>query len=100
MTRVAIAWDRKTPANKVGLSKAIRKHTDAGLAEAKRCVDRCLQGEPVFVVCTESHADALIAEARNLGWTAWIVEDHDDADAWSDAHHGRTPCLVSQPVAK
>jgi ribosomal protein L7/L12 len=82
MTRVEIAWDRRTPANKIGLSKAIRKHTGTGLTQAKRSVDRCLQGETVIIaVGSKSEAEDFVTEIRSLGWTAWIVEGHDDACA-------------------
>jgi hypothetical protein len=82
MVRVAIAWNRRTSANKVGLSKAIGKHPGAGLAQAKQFVDRCLQAETIVVTaCAESHADDLIATAGSLGWSAWIVEEREEADA-------------------
>jgi hypothetical protein len=76
MVSVALSWDRQTPANKVGLSKVIRANTDMGLAEAKRCVDRCLKGETVVImVDSDAVGERLISQARSLGWSAQIVEN-------------------------
>jgi len=63
----------RTGANKVEANHTIRESQDIGLAEAKRIVDRILDGETVsFEVHSESKAQHLAASLQELNFDASV----------------------------